>query len=65
MAKPPLKPHVQKHLETRDVDHAELPDDVIIVLNEFSESELRAISRLGETLEMTQVDVTVRAAMVH
>jgi hypothetical protein len=65
MAKPPLKPHVKKHLETRDVDHAELPDDVIIVLNEFSESELRAISRLGETLEMTQVDVTVRAAMVH
>ena len=65
MAKPPLEPHVQRHLEKRGVDHAELPDDVIVVLNEFSESELRAISRLGETLEVTQVDVTVRAAMVH
>ena len=64
MAKP-LKPHVQKHLEKRNVDHTELPDDVIVVLNEFSESELEAVARLGETMEATKVDVTVRAAMVH
>jgi hypothetical protein len=65
MPKPPLKPHVQKHLEKRDVDHAELPDDVIVVLNEFSESELRAMSRLGETMEVTKVEHSTRVAMVH
>ena len=65
MAKPPLKPHVQKHLEKRNVDHSELPDAVIVVLNEFSESELRAISRLGATMEETKVDTSLRAAMVH
>ena len=63
MAKP--NPHVQKHLEKRNVDHSELPDDVIVVLNELSVSELTAIARLGETMEVTKVDVTVRAAMVH
>ena len=63
--KPELKPHVREHLDKRDVDHTELPDEVIVVLNDFSESELDALARVGATMEETNVDVTVRAAMVH
>ena len=63
--KPELKPHVREHLDKRDVDHTELPDEVIVVLNDFSESELDALARVGATMEETNVDVTIRAAMVH
>jgi hypothetical protein len=63
--RPQVKPHVQEHLQKRNVDHTELPDEVIVVLNDFSESELKAIARFGETMEVTNVDVSVRAAMVH
>jgi len=63
--KPDIKPHVQRHLDKRSVDQAQLPDEVIDVLNGLSESELKAMARVGATLEETNVDVTVRASMMH
>ena len=63
MAKP--KPHVQKHLEKRNVDHTQVPDEVIVVLNDLSEPELQAMARVGESMEKANVDVSVRASMVH
>ena len=63
--KPEVKPHVRKHLDKRNVEQTQLPDEVIVVLNDLSESELDALARVGATMEDTKVDVTVRAAMVH
>jgi hypothetical protein len=63
--KPEVKPHVKKHLESRNVDHTQVPDEVLVVLNEFSESELKTMGKLGATMEETKVDVSMRAAMVH
>jgi hypothetical protein len=63
--RPAVKPHVQKHLQKRDVDHKQLPDEVIAALNDCSEGELNAMDRLGETMEKADVDVSVRITMVH
>ena len=63
--KPEVKPHVQRHLEKRSVDHAQVPDEVIETLNSCSEDELKAMARVGESMEKADLEVSVRIAMVH
>ena len=64
MAKEP-KDHVKAHLRAKGVDHADVPDDVIVVLNEFSVEELKRVDRLGETLEQAEMTHEMRISMVH
>ena len=64
MAKQP-KDHVKAHLNAKGVDHADVPDDVIVVLNEFSVEELKRVDRLGETLEQAEMTHEMRISMVH
>ena len=64
MAKEP-KDHVKAHLRANGVDHADVPDDVIVVLNEFSVEELKRVDRLGETLEQAEMTHEMRISMVH
>jgi len=59
------KPHVKHHLEKRGVDHQEVPDDVLAVLNDLSEDELKALRRVGASMEDANMDPPLRAAMVH
>ena len=59
------KPHVKHHLEKRGVDHADVPDDVLVVLNDLSEDELKALGRVGASMEDANMDPPLRAAMVH
>jgi hypothetical protein len=64
MAKQP-KDHVKEHLRAKGVDHADVPDDVIEVLNEFSDEELKRVDRLGETLAQAEMTHEMRMSMVH
>jgi hypothetical protein len=59
------KDHVKAHLRTKGVDHADVPDDVIEVLNEFSVEELKRVDRLGETLAQADMTHEMRMSMVH
>jgi hypothetical protein len=59
------KPHVKHHLEKRGVDHAAVPDEVLVVLNDLSEDELKALRRVGASMEEANMDPPLRAAMVH
>jgi hypothetical protein len=64
VAKQP-KDHVKAHLRTKGVDHADVPDDVIEVLNEFSDEELKRVDRLGEALAQADMTHEMRMSMVH
>ena len=59
------KDHVKAHLHTKCVDHADVPDDVIEVLNEFSVEELKRVDRLGQTLVQSEMTQEMRISMVH
>jgi hypothetical protein len=59
------KPHVKHHLEKRGVDHTEIPDSVLAVLDDLSEDELKALRRVGASMEDADMDPPLRAAMVH
>ena len=59
------KDHVKAHLRARGVDHTDVPDDVIEVLNEFSVEELRRVDRLGQTLVEAEMTQEMRISMVH
>ena len=63
--KPAPKPHVKHHLEKRGVDHEDVPDDVLAVLNDLSDDELKALRRVGASMEDANMDPPLRAAMVH
>ena len=60
-----VKPHVQRHLEKRSVDPDDVPDGVIAALNDCTEDELKAMHRVGESMEVADVDVRVRVTMMH
>jgi hypothetical protein len=64
MAKQP-KDHVKAHLRKNGVDPADVPDDVMDALNEFSVEELNRVDRLGETLEQADLPQGKRISMVH
>jgi hypothetical protein len=49
MAKEP-KDHVKKHLEKTGIDHTQLSDGTIEVLNTFTETELVKVHELGGAL---------------
>jgi hypothetical protein len=59
------QPHVHRHLEKRGVDPKDVPDGVVAALNDCSEDELKALRRVGESMETANVDAPLRAAMVH
>ena len=63
--KPAPKPHVKHHLEKRGVDHEEIPEEVLAVLNSLSDDELKALRRVGASMEDANMDHPLRAAMVH
>jgi len=50
MAKEP-KDHVKKHLEKTGIDHAQLSEGTIEVLNTFTEAELVKVHELGDQLQ--------------
>jgi hypothetical protein len=58
-------PHVHRHLEKRGVDPKDVPDAVVAALNDCSEDELKALRRVGESMETANMDPPLRAAMVH
>ena len=60
-----LKPHVHEHLLKRKVDPEQVPDAVILVLNDCTEEELKAMDRVGAALEAENVDPPTRVSMVH
>jgi len=63
--KPAPKPHVKQHLDKRGVDHTQVPDSVVAALNDCTEDELKAMRRVGASMEEANVDPPLRAAMVH
>ena len=63
--KPAPEPHVKQHLEKRGVDHEEIPEEVLAVLNSLSDDELKALRRVGASMEKADMDPPLRAAMVH
>ena len=63
--KPAPKPHVKHHLEKRGVDHEAIPEEVLAVLNSLSDDELKALRRVGASMEDANMDPPLRAAMVH
>lgn len=46
----PLKEHIKKHLEKRNIPESDLTDDVIDALNAFSKEELDRVDTLGDAL---------------
>jgi hypothetical protein len=58
-------PHVQRHLQKRNVDPKHVPDGVVAALNECSEDELKAMERVGASMEDANVDAPLRVSMVH
>ena len=63
--KPAPEPNVKQHLEKRGVDHEEIPEEVLAVLNSLSDDELKALRRVGASMEKADMDPPLRAAMVH
>ena len=59
------KPHVKQHLDKRGVEHKDVPESVLAVLNDLSEDELEALRRVGASMEDADMDPPLRAAMVH
>ncbi len=46
----PLKEHVKKHLEKRDIPEDKITDEVADALNAFSKDELDRVDTLGDAL---------------
>ena len=65
MPRPEVKPHVKRHLEKNNVDPEDLPDGVIEALNVCSQDELRAMDKVGASMEDANVDLQLRAFSVH
>jgi hypothetical protein len=63
MAEP--KPHVKNHLQKNKVNPNQLPDSVIETLNTCSPEELKAMDKVGDSLEKANVAPTVRISAVH
>ena len=59
------KPHVKQHLDKRGVEDKDVPESVLAVLNDLSEDELKALRRVGASMEDADMDPPLRAAMVH
>jgi hypothetical protein len=62
----PLKEHVKKHLEKRNIPESKLTDDAIDALNAFSKEELDRVDMLGEALmNDPMLDDKQRISAVH
>jgi len=63
------KKYVREYLRRRKVDPDDVPDAVIVVLNGFTQDELKQLNRLGavldKALQAEQVDEQLIIAMVH
>jgi hypothetical protein len=65
MPRPEAKPHVKSHLEKNNVKPEDLPDGVIEALNVCSQDELRAMDKVGASMEDANVDLQLRVFAVH
>jgi hypothetical protein len=65
MPRPPVKPHVAKHLKKNNVDPNDLPDAVIEALNVCSGPELQHMDNVGARMEDANVDLQLRAFAFH
>ena len=65
MPRPAVKPHVKSHLEKNNVKPEDLPDGVIEALNVCSQDELRAMDKVGASMEDANVDLQLRVFAVH
>ena len=63
--RPDVKPHVQRHLQQRGIDPKKVPDGVLTTLNDCSEAELKAMDRVGASMESANLDASLRISMVH
>jgi hypothetical protein len=62
----PLKEHVKKHLEKRDIPEDKITDGVADALNAFSKDELDLVDTLGDTLMKDgMLDDKQRISAVH
>lgn len=59
------KPHVKNHLEKNNVNPNHLPDDVIETLNSCSSDELKAMYKVGDSLQKADVEQTLRISAMH
>jgi len=58
------KPHVKRHLEKRGVNHEDIPEEVLAVLNDLTEDELKALRRIGERAEAANLDTRLLVAIL-
>jgi hypothetical protein len=56
---------VKEHLEKRNVDPKDLPDSVIETLNGCSKQELKAMDKVGDSLEEANVDQNLSLSAMH
>ena len=60
-----VKSHVHEHLKKRKVDPDQVPDSVLAALNSCTEEELKAMDRVGASMEDVNLDPPLRISMVH
>jgi hypothetical protein len=63
MAKP--EPHVKNHLQKNNVDPNQLPDSVITTLNTCTPEQLKAMDKVGDSLDKANVAPNLRISAVH
>ena len=62
----PLKEHVKKHLEKRDIPDDKITDGVADALNAFSKEELDKVDTLGDALmDDGMLDSNQKISAVH
>ena len=61
-----MKEHVKKHLEKRGIPESKLTDEAKVALDAFSDTELKKVDKLGETLmNDPMLDDAQRISAVH
>jgi hypothetical protein len=65
MPRPEVKAHVKTHLEKNNVDPKDLPDGVIVTLNDCTADELKAMDKVAASMENANMDLQLRVFAFH
>jgi hypothetical protein len=57
--------HVKDHLKKNEVTPDQLPDSVIETMNKCSPEELKAMDKVGDSLEKANVKPNLRISAMH
>jgi hypothetical protein len=60
-----VKQHVHEHLRKRSVNPDDVPDSVIVVLNDCTPDELKAMDRVGAAMAAEKIEPPAQVSMVH